>query len=95
MSVQNAKRLFLRLGVFAGLFLCGTVSAVQACPGCNSILDGTLGYGFNMSTLFLMAMPFFVAGSMVLGFVFVKRITKEHLETRRHFERTEKRGEQN
>ncbi|MFQ5750680.1 MAG: hypothetical protein ACE5HI_01675 [bacterium] len=47
-------------------------SLLKACPGCNAALDATLGRGFNMSILFLIAMPFFVVGSIVVGFLFIR-----------------------
>ncbi len=46
---------------------------LMACPGCNSILGNLVGRGFNLSVLFLMAMPFLVAGSIALGIVFMAR----------------------
>ena len=45
---------------------------LKACPGCNAALDATLGRGFNMSILFVIAMPFFVVGSVVVGFLFIR-----------------------
>ncbi len=45
----------------------------EACPGCNTALTGTVSRGFNMSILFLMAMPFFVAGSLVVGLICMRR----------------------
>jgi preprotein translocase subunit SecG len=46
---------------------------LAACPGCSAALTGSISRGFNMSILFLMAMPFFVVGSIVVGLVFVYR----------------------
>ena len=47
-----------------------------ACPGCAAAMDSTLGKGFNMSTLFMMAMPFLVFGSIVAGIVYIQKNNK-------------------
>ncbi|MFQ5652040.1 MAG: hypothetical protein ACE5IY_19075 [bacterium] len=44
-----------------------------ACPGCNAIENGSVGRGFNLSVLFMMAMPFFVASSIVVGLILIGR----------------------
>jgi len=49
-----------------------------ACPGCNFAMDNTVGRGFNMSILFMMAMPFFVVGSMVVGLLIYRRSQYNH-----------------
>ena len=46
---------------------------IEACPGCNTALTGSIGRGFNMSILFLMAMPFFIVGSIVASLIFMHR----------------------
>ncbi|MFQ5638985.1 MAG: hypothetical protein ACE5IR_13455 [bacterium] len=55
-----------------------------ACPGCGAALDATAGRGFNMSTLFLMAMPFVVFGSAAVGIIFVQRSKKQKTNSENH-----------
>ena len=45
----------------------------HACPGCNSALDNSLGFGFNTSILFMMSMPFVVAGAIGFGLIYTYR----------------------
>ncbi len=52
--------------------------AATACPGCNFAMDNAVGRGFNMSILFMMAMPFFVVGSMVVGLFIYRRSQYNH-----------------
>lgn len=46
---------------------------VHACPGCNGALDNSLGFGFNTSVLFMMSMPFVVAGAIGFGLIYTYR----------------------
>lgn len=45
----------------------------HACPGCNGALDNSLGFGFNTSILFMMSMPFVVAGAIGFGLIYTYR----------------------
>lgn len=56
----------------------------QACPGCAAAMDSTLGKGFNMSTLFMMAMPFFVIGSIAIGLVVIYQNKQKILNKNTH-----------
>lgn len=47
--------------------------ALHACPGCTNSLNGSIGFGFNVSILFLMAMPFLVAASIAVGLIYIYR----------------------
>ncbi|MGH7493886.1 MAG: hypothetical protein ACREOO_16025 [bacterium] len=67
------SRTFLML--LAILFLNGI--AAHACPGCASALNGDLGFGFNASILFMMAMPFTVVGCVAAGIVLLYRKTSQ------------------
>ncbi len=49
----------------------------QACPGCSNALNGDLGFGLNASILFMMAMPFTVAGGVAAGIVLLYRKTSQ------------------
>ena len=46
---------------------------VNACPGCASGLDDSLGRGLNASILFMIAMPFTIVAAVAVGIVFVYR----------------------
>jgi len=46
---------------------------VHACPGCNAALNNSVGFGFNTSILFMMAMPFIVAGAIGVGLIYTYR----------------------
>lgn len=48
-------------------------SLAHACPGCNGALDNSLGFGFNTSILFMMSMPFVVAGAIGFGLIYTYR----------------------
>ncbi len=69
-SVLARTTLFLLIGALLFIF---EVQAVTACPGCNTIETGSVGRGFNLSVLFMMAMPFIVAGSVVVGLILMQR----------------------
>jgi len=58
--------------IFAVMALFGP-AIVHACPGCNGALDNSLGFGFNTSILFMMAMPFVVAGAIGFGLIYTYR----------------------
>ncbi len=72
-----------------GLFLITAVTALisiaapalHACPGCGAALNGEISHGFNLSVLYMMAMPFIVFGGIAIGIVYVTRQsqTKTHL----------------
>jgi hypothetical protein len=51
----------------------------HACPGCNSALDNSLGFGFNTSILFMMSMPFVVAGAIGFGLIYTYRRSRKNL----------------
>jgi len=58
--------------------------AVQACPGCGVANDSTVGQGFNMSIVFLMAMPFIVFGTVAGGLIYYHQRKKpQHSEPKR------------
>ncbi|NIR47122.1 hypothetical protein GWO43_01350 [candidate division KSB1 bacterium] len=71
MTRINLKKLVI--GLVPGMFGILNPLLVHACPGCGAALDSTLGRGFNMSIVFLMAMPFLVFGTIVVGVIFVYR----------------------
>ncbi len=50
-----------------------TAPVLHACPGCGAALNGQISHGFNLSVLYLMAMPFIVFGSVAIGIVYVTR----------------------
>jgi len=52
-----------------------------ACPGCNGFLNSELGFGFNTSILFMMAMPFTVVGGVAVGIVMFCRKNLNTLTT--------------
>jgi len=49
----------------------------HACPGCNGALDNSLGFGFNTSILFMMSVPFVVAGAIGFGLIYTYRRTQK------------------
>jgi len=49
----------------------------HACPGCNGALNNSLGFGFNTSILFMMSMPFVVAGAIGFGLIYTYRRAKK------------------
>ena len=50
-----------------------TAPALHACPGCGAALNGEISHGFNLSVLYMMAMPFIVFGGVAIGIVYVTR----------------------
>jgi hypothetical protein len=48
-------------------------ASVHACPGCNGALNNSVGFGFNTSILFMMSMPFVVAGAIGIGLIYTYR----------------------
>ena len=88
-SLLNIGRLLRRLiprkdGLFliAVTFLISiTAPALHACPGCGAALNGEISHGFNLSVLYMMAMPFIVFGGVAIGIVYITRQsqTKTHL----------------
>ena len=88
-SLLNIGRLLRRFiprkdGLFliAVTFLISiTAPALHACPGCGAALNGEISHGFNLSVLYMMAMPFIVFGGVAIGIVYVTRQsqTKTHL----------------
>ncbi len=70
----SAPRRLMRFCLLAGFGLALFLPQIAAaCPGCNYVANGSVGRGFNMSVLFLMAMPFLVAGTIGLSLVWVAR----------------------
>lgn len=65
--------------------------SAHACPGCGVANDSTVGQGFNMSIVFLMAMPFIVFGSVAGGLIYYHHQKKNKTGTQ-HSE--PKRGEE-
>ncbi|MDZ7361870.1 MAG: hypothetical protein ONB46_14265 [candidate division KSB1 bacterium] len=61
----------LKRNIFAVVLLAAIIfinpTASFACPGCNAALTDQLGRAFNPSVLFMMAMPFAVAGAIAGG----------------------------
>ena len=55
------------------LLLSITAPALHACPGCGAALNGEISHGFNLSVLYMMAMPFIVFGGVAIGIVYVTR----------------------
>jgi len=74
------SRMLLMLVVILFLHL----SAAQACPGCKNALNGDLGFGFNASVLFMMAMPFTVVGCVAAGIVLLYRKTSQTQASAKH-----------
>jgi hypothetical protein len=63
--------LFTVMALFSSTF-------AHACPGCNGALDNSLGFGFNTSILFMMAMPFVVAGAIGFGLIYTYRRSRNN-----------------
>ena len=59
-------------------------AVVRACPGCNGALDNSLGFGFNSSILFMMSMPFVVAGAIGVGLIYTYRRAQKNADVDRH-----------
>jgi hypothetical protein len=80
-SLLNIGRLLLRFtprkdGLFliaVTLIISITAPALHACPGCGAALNGEISHGFNLSVLYMMAMPFIVFGGVAIGIVYVTR----------------------
>ncbi len=81
-SLLNIGRLLRRFTARKdGLFLITAVTllismaapALHACPGCGAALNGEISHGFNLSVLYMMAMPFIVFGGIAIGIVYVTR----------------------
>jgi len=67
---------------FAGICLIMLApQIVAACPGCNYVAGGSVGRGFNMSVLFMMAMPFLVAGTVGLSLAWIARTNRAVAQT--------------
>ena len=47
--------------------------ALHACPGCGAALNGEISHGFNLSVLYMMAMPFIVFGGVAIGIMYITR----------------------
>ena len=63
--------LFLIIAVM--ILISITAPALHACPGCGAALNGEISHGFNLSVLYMMAMPFIVFGGVAIGIVYVTR----------------------
>ncbi len=50
-----------------------TAPALHACPGCGAALNGEISHGFNLSVLYMMAMPFIVFGGVAIGIIYVTK----------------------
>ncbi len=69
--VPRKNGLFLIIAVIIIISL--TPPVLHACPGCSAALDNEVGHGFNLSVLYMMAMPFIVFGGVAMGIVYVTR----------------------
>ena len=89
-SLLNIGRLLRRFiprkdGLFliAVTFLISiTAPALHACPGCGAALNGEISHGFNLSVLYMMAMPFIVFGGVAIGIVYVTRQSQSQTKTK-------------
>ena len=80
-SLLNIGRLLLRFtprkdGLFliaVTLIISITAPALHACPGCGAALNGEISHGFNLSVLYMMAMPFIVFGGVAIGIIYVTK----------------------
>lgn len=79
--LQKLNLSYVVAAVLLMTFIATSPIAAYACPGCNFAMDNTVGRGFNMSILFLMAMPFFVVGSVVVGLLIYRRSQYNHMNS--------------
>ncbi len=78
---MRAELRTISLVVLLTLSLIGPALGVaDACPGCKEALPGHVSHGFNASVLFLMAMPFLVAGSIAFGIIFISKNKHPNLD---------------
>ena len=71
----------ISLIVLLTMVVVGTAAgAAHACPGCAEALPGHVSHGFNTSVLFLMVMPFLVAGSIAFGIIFISKNNRPNLD---------------
>ncbi len=78
---MRAELRTISLVVLLTLSLIGPALGVaDACPGCKEALPGHVSHGFNTSVLFLMAMPFLVAGSIAFGIIFISKNNHPNLD---------------
>ncbi len=71
MSFRTTREFFLITAVT--ILISITASVLHACPGCGAALNGQISHGFNLSVLYMMAMPFIVFGGVAIGIVYVTR----------------------
>ncbi len=60
-------------GVLAGALLGSGPAVAWSCPGCGAALDNLVGRGFDLSIVFMIAMPFAVVGFLALAIAMVVR----------------------
>ena len=75
MGIRKLKTVILTI---LGAAIPKIAVTASACPGCAAAMDATLGRGFNMSTLFMIAMPFLVFGSIAIGIVYIHKNNKNY-----------------
>ena len=71
MLLRAARKIFLIITVM--ILISITAPALHACPGCGAALNGEISHGFNLSVLYMMAMPFIVFGGVAIGIVYVTK----------------------
>ena len=71
--------LFLIIAVM--ILISITAPALHACPGCGAALNGEISHGFNLSVLYMMAMPFIVFGGVAIGIVYVTKQNRTKANT--------------
>ena len=71
MSFRASREIFLIIAIMTLISI--TAPALHACPGCGAALNAEAGLGFNLSVLYMMAMPFIVFGCVAIGVVYVTR----------------------
>jgi len=77
-TLKNVRQAMLAIPIAKiawgmAVFTLATPQFVHACPGCNAALNNSVGFGFNTSILFMMAMPFIVAGAIGVGLIYTYR----------------------
>lgn len=73
MSFRTKRKIFLVIVIMVTLLVSINPKVLHACPGCSAALNADIGRGFNLSILYMLAMPFVVFGGVALGIIYVTR----------------------